>query len=95
MLCEAAEQTKIKIIEIVQMLRVIEASEETSLWTEFEKKQLILARKTFGNVNGYNAAGFFQLNRQFMSSVLVALVTYLIVLLQFKVSDGTGKISRL
>lgn len=86
---EGAEKTLRKMLDVLGKLRKIEASEEVDMWTSHQIKQFGLARMKFEKPKGYDAAGFFNLNRRFMSGAFVALVTYLIVLLQFKLSDST------
>lgn len=82
------------MLVILRHLQQIENSEEAASWTTQQFKQFSLARISFENPKGYNAAGFFELNRKFMSSVFGTLVTHLIVLLQFKLSDSTVQSSR-
>ena len=87
-LSEGAELTKKKMFIILDRLRKIEASVEADMWTSYEAKQFALTRMKFEKPKGYDAAGFFFLNRKFMAGVFGALMTYLIVLLQFKLSDS-------
>jgi hypothetical protein len=87
-LAEGAERTQSQMVIIHAKLRNIEASIEAVNWTISERKQFELARMNFEKPKGYNAAGFFFLNRKFMSTVFGSLVTYLLVLLQFKISDN-------
>lgn len=79
-----------KMLMIHRKLQQIHASEEANSWTNYEMKQFSLATISFENPKGYDAAGFFELNRKFISVVFGTLVTNLIVLLQFKLSDATG-----
>ena len=87
-LSEGAEKTKSKMLYILNQIRKIEASAEADVWTSYEAKQFALTRMKFEKPKGYDAAGFFFLNRKFMSGVFGALMTYLVVLLQFKLSDS-------
>ena len=87
-LSEGAEMTKRKMFLILDHLRQIEASCEADMWTKYEFKQFALTRMKFQKPKGYDAAGFFFLNRKFMAGVFGALMTYLVVLLQFKLSDS-------
>ena len=87
-LSEGAEKTKSKMYYILDQIRKIEASAEADVWTSYEAKQFALTRMKFQKPKGYDAAGFFFLNRKFMSGVFGALMTYLVVLLQFKLSDS-------
>jgi hypothetical protein len=51
------------------------------------QRKIRRSRLRFEGFDGFSAVGFFHLNRSLMTSVVGALVTYLIVLLQFKQAD--------
>jgi len=88
-LAEGAQKTVKKMSAISGKLEKIQVSEESESWTCFEQKQFSLAVANFAKPEGYDAAGFFQLNRKLIPTIIGALVTYLIVLLTFKLSDST------
>ena len=46
------------------------------------------AIRSYEGNQGFSANGYFNLNRGLMSSVVGSLVTYLIVLLQFRAGEG-------
>ena len=43
--------------------------------------------KKYEKVDGFSASSYFNLNRNLLTSIVGSLVTYLIVLLQFKIAD--------
>ncbi len=82
---EAAHWDQVNLTD--QFFRIDQWPNNLPYISQVEAKQFSLIRTHFEKPKGYDAAGFFFLNRKFMSTVFGALVTYLIVLLQFKLSD--------
>ena len=52
-----------------------------------DRSHLARCSKLLSDRLGFSAAGFFELHRGVLTSLVGALVTYLIVLLQFKAAD--------